>query len=38
MLSTGTMCIYRINEADTAILEKMTNSNQIKDYSGKLLN
>ena len=38
MLVSGTICVYRINQAETAILEKMLESNMIKDSIGKALN
>lgn len=38
MLVSGTICVYRINQAETAILEKMLQSNMIKDTAGKALN
>ena len=38
MLVSGTICVYRINQAETAILEKMLQSNMIKDSSTKALN
>jgi WD40 repeat protein len=38
MLVSGTICVYRINQAETAILEKMLQSNMIKDAIGKVLN
>jgi WD40 repeat protein len=38
MLVTGALCVYRMNEARTAILEKMLYPNMIKDESGKVLN
>lgn len=37
MLVSGAICVYRINEAETAILEKMLHSNMIKDQMGKCL-
>lgn len=38
MLITGALCVYRMNEAGTAILEKLQYPNQIKDDNGKVLN
>jgi len=37
MLVSGAICVYRINEAETAILEKMQHSNLIKDITGKAI-
>jgi len=37
MLVNGTICVYRINDADTAILEKVSHSNMIKDSTGKAI-
>ena len=37
MLISGALCIYRMNDAGTAILEKLHHSNMIKDENGKAL-
>lgn len=37
MLISGALCIYRMNEAGTAILEKMQHPNMIRDETGKSL-
>lgn len=37
MLISGALCIYRVNEAGTAILERMQHPNQIRDETGKTL-
>ena len=38
MLVSGTICVYRINQSDTSILEKILESNMIKDSNFKNLN
>ena len=37
MLVTGTLCIYRFDESETAILEKLMDSNEIKDSLSRSL-
>jgi len=37
LLTTGTLCIYRFDEGQTAILEKLMHSNEIKDIMQRSL-
>jgi len=37
LLETGSICVYKVHNRDTATLDKLQYSKQLKDYEGKSL-